>query len=75
MLNISLNIDFRKKMVRVKVVENFMPNTMVKSNFGRQVALKSSLGVKVTHRHFFMIFHIIGYKIVNNCPIVIKQSA
>ena len=75
MLNNSLNISFREKVVRIKVVENFMPDMIMKSNFVRQVALRSSPGVEMTYRHFFIIFDIFGYKIVNNSPIFVKQSA
>ena len=43
----SLIVGFREKVVRVKVLDSCIGNTMTRSNFVRQVALISSPGVKV----------------------------
>ena len=48
-VNNSLTICFREKMVRVKVVDNCIPNMLARSNCVQKVTLKCSPEVKVTH--------------------------
>ena len=59
MLNIFSDIGPREKELRIEVVQNCMPDTMVKSNYGHQVALKCSSGAKVTNRQVSVAFDFI----------------